>query len=208
MKALDLFCCCGGAAMGLNHAGYDVTGVDIRNDHQYPFELIHSDVFSLPPAFFDEFDFIWASPPCQSFSWSTATWRNKGYRYEGNLIDKTRELLLKTGKPFVIENVTGSPLRKDLVLCGEMFGLNVVRHRIFEIHGFTVLQPPHIKHKPRPDRTHSAYCGLFGHGGESHHTKLSDWQKAVNIHWITDKKHLSQVVPPAYSKFIAERSIN
>jgi DNA (cytosine-5)-methyltransferase 1 len=202
LKALELFCCCGGASMGLSQH-FDVTGVDIKDNHQYPFEFIHSDVFDLKPEFFQKFDFIWASPPCQSFSWSTKRWRNNGYEYEGDMIQRTRDLLLKTGKPFVMENVVGSPLRKDLVLCGEMFGLNVVRHRIFELHGFTILQPPHIKHKPRLDKTHSAYCGLFGHGGESYHTKLSDWQKAVNIDWITDKKHLSQVVPPAYSKFIA-----
>ena len=189
--------------MGLKQAGFEVTGVDIRNGHQYPFEFIQSDVFDLKSEFFQDFDFIWASPPCQSFSWSTATWRNKGYEYEGNLIDKTRDILVKTGKPFVIENVIGSPLRKDLVLCGEMFGLNVVRHRIFELHGFTILQPPHMKHKPKLDKIHSAYCSVAGHGGDSLHTGLKDWQQAVNIDWITDKKHLSQVVPPAYSEYIA-----
>lgn len=29
-RALDLFCCAGGASMGLHRAGFDVTGVDIR----------------------------------------------------------------------------------------------------------------------------------------------------------------------------------
>ena len=128
--------------MGLHQAGYEVTGVDIRNGHQYPFEFIESDVFDLEPEFLQKYDFIWASPPCQSFSWSTATWRNKGYQYDGDLVGRTRDLLLRTGRPFVMENVIGSPLRKDLVLCGEMFGLNVVRHRIFEIHGFTVTATP------------------------------------------------------------------
>ena len=191
--------------MGLHQAGYEVTGVDIRNGHQYPFEFIESDVFDLEPEFLQKYDFIWASPPCQSFRGVQATWRNKGYQYDGDLVGRTRDLLLRTGRPFVMENVIGSPLRKDLVLCGEMFGLNVVRHRIFEIHGFTVLQPPHIKHKPKLDKIHSAYCSVAGHGGDSLYCGLKDWQKAVNINWITDKKHLSQVVPPAYSRFIAER---
>ena len=48
---------------------------------------------------------------------------------------------------FCIENVAGAPIRHDLMLCGEMFGLKVIRHRYFEIHGFSVAQPEHIKHR-------------------------------------------------------------
>jgi DNA (cytosine-5)-methyltransferase 1 len=203
INALDLFCCCGGASVGLERAGFDdITGVDIRNGHEYPHDFWCDDVFELPMSFFDYFDFIWASPPCQQFSVSSRRWVNVGYSFDGDMIDATRQLLLKTKKPFVIENVVGSPLRNDLRLCGEMFGLRVVRHRIFEIHGFTVLQPPHIKHRDPIDRNHSWYVNMTGHGGQSYSFKMEDWQNAIDIHHISKKEHLTQAVPPAYSEYI------
>ena len=202
MKVLDLFCCCGGVSKGFISAGHEVTGVDITDNHEYPFDFIHSDVFKLKPEFFEKFDFIHASPPCQQFSWSARQWINKGYEFEPDLIDRTRQLLLKTGKLFSIENVVGAPVRKDLVLCGEMFGLRVLRHRIFETHGFTVLQPLHVKHKPPIDRNHSYYVNLTGHGGQSYSFKLEDWHNAIGIDWITKKEHLTQAIPPAYTEYI------
>ena len=202
MRALDLFCCCGGAGMGLKLAGFSVTGVDITPDHVYPSSLnfVNADVFSLPLEYFDNFDFIWASPPCQHYTWGTR--KNRHERFP-DLVQRTRELLQKTGKPFVIENVVGAPLRKDLVLCGEMFSLRVIRHRIFEIHGFSIEQIKHKKHHPPLDKTHSWYCCVAGHGGDSFSFSLNEWQKAMGIYWISDKKHLAQAVPPAYSKYIA-----
>lgn len=206
MKILDLFCCCGGSSKGLSNNGLNqVIGVDINNNHNYPFELIHSDVFKLPLSFFDEFDFISASPPCQQFSIGSKRWLNQGYKMPLNMIPETRELLLKTGKPFVIENVPNAPLRKDLLLCGEMFpGLRIIRHRIFEFgNGITVNnKPPHPKHKKRIDRTHSYYCQLAGHGGDSYSYKLNDWQKAMEIDWVKDKDHLVEMIPPKYSEYI------
>lgn len=203
MRALDLFCCCGGATKGLHDAGLEVTGVDIRDNHEYTGEFIHSDVFNLDIDFIRKFDLIWASPPCQQFSISSRHWINVGYRFDGDMIDVTRELLRKAGKPFVIENVVGSPLRKDLRLCGEMFGLRVVRHRIFEIHGFTVLQPKHIKHKPPIDYNHSWYVNMAGHGCKSYSFKMDDWKNAIGIQHINKKEHLTQAVPPKYAEYIA-----
>lgn len=228
MKALDLFCCCGGTSKGIADAGFEVIGVDITDNHQYPFDFIHSDVFDLPLEFFDKFDFIWASPPCQHYI-PTNKWRGNQYP---DLIPKTRDLLEKVGKPFIIENVIGAPIRKDVMLCGEMFGLRVIRHRLFETHDFTVLQPKHMKHKLsvidgtaiavysggvnpgfwgdkqkqiefRKKRKDSYYACVAGHGGNGYSFKLDDWQKGMGIDWITDKKHLTQAIPPAYSKYLA-----
>jgi DNA (cytosine-5)-methyltransferase 1 len=174
-QALDLFCCCGGASKGLVDAGFDVTGIDITGDHEYPFHGIVKDVFEIPLEFFSQFDFIWASPPCQSYSWAAKRW----HKTFPDLVDKTRQLLTKIDRPFVIENVIGAPLRKDLTLCGEMFGLRVLRHRIFETN-FTILQPPHIKHRQQVNGR-SYYACIAGHGGESYSFKLEDWQKAMEI---------------------------
>jgi DNA (cytosine-5)-methyltransferase 1 len=55
-------------------------------------------------------------------------------------------MLIKTGKPYVIENVEGAPLINPAILCGTMFkGLRVLRHRLFEA-DFPIVVPPHGKH--------------------------------------------------------------
>ena len=203
MRLLDLFCCCGGISKGFHNAGFECTGVDINNNHNYLYEFIHKDVFDLDIEWLKQFDIIHASPPCQYYSWAV----HKDHRDNfPDLINLTRELLNKTGKPYVIENVIGAPLRKDLVLCGEMFGLRVVRHRLFEIKGFTILQPEHKKHKPnfinQNGKKRSYYAEVAGHGGESYSFKLEDWQNAIGIDWVSDKTHLTQMIPPKYAEYI------
>lgn len=177
--------------------------MDITDGHDYPYDFIWSDVFTLKPEFVSGFDLIWASPPCQQYSWSTLCRRNNGKKYP-DLVGKTRELLLRTGKPFIIENVVGAPVRNDLRLCGEMFGLRVVRHRIFEIEGFTVFQPPHIEHREQLKNGRSYYAQIAGHGGISYSYNIEDWKQSIGVSHISKKEHLTQAVPPAYSKYIAE----
>jgi DNA (cytosine-5)-methyltransferase 1 len=130
-RLLDLFCGAGGAAVGYNRAGFDVIGVDINEQPNYPFEFIRSDVFELDPSYLKEFDFIHASPPCQAYSWATKGHRNKGKEYP-DLLGKTREFVLESGVDYIIENVVGAKLINPVKLCGTMFGLRVIRHRLFE----------------------------------------------------------------------------
>jgi DNA (cytosine-5)-methyltransferase 1 len=209
MKALDLFCGGGGAGMGLSQAGFEVIGIDIENQPDYPFEFIKGNALNLPVKL-DTFDFIWASPPCQAYS--TANNSDKKYT---EYIPKIREMLKNSGRPFCIENVPGAPLRKDLLLCGTMFTLNTIRHRIFEIWGFRVEQPKHLPHF-HPHRDYTCVCGHQTppkpnrerriKRGLSKYPSIKECRNAMGIDWMKGRP-LMQAIPPAYSKYIGESFI-
>jgi DNA (cytosine-5)-methyltransferase 1 len=142
-RALDLFCGAGGVSVGLQRAGFDVTGVDIHPQPRYRGGVfIQGDALTYP---LDGFDFIWASPPCQAFTPLRRLQRGREYP---NLIPAMRERLAASGRPWIIENVPGAPLAGNVVmLCGTMFGLQTPcgtaylrRHRHFEC-SFLAMQP-------------------------------------------------------------------
>ena len=67
LKALDLFCGAGGATRGLQDAGFHVTGVDHQPQPRYCGDvLVQGDALAFDWRSLQEFDFIWASPPCQA----------------------------------------------------------------------------------------------------------------------------------------------
>jgi DNA (cytosine-5)-methyltransferase 1 len=206
MKALDLFCGGGGAGMGLHLAGFELVGVDILNQPDYPFEFIKGDAIH-PGLRIVDFDFVWASPPCQAYS----TANNSGKKYI-EYIPILRKILEKSGKPYCIENVPGAPLRRDLLLCGTMFSLNTIRHRIFEIKGFRVEQPKHPPHF----NEHRDYTCVCGHltppksnrerrlkRGLNKYPSIAECKKALGIDWMKGKT-LMQAIPPVYSKYIGK----
>jgi len=211
MKVLDLFCGSGGAAFGFAPYFDEILGVDKVKQPYYPFNYVICDVFDLPLEFFEDFDFIWASPPCQAYSFSTKGARNLGKVYP-DLVQQTRQLLDEAKKPYVIENVPGAPIRKDLMLCGEMFGLKIIRHRYFEVNGFHVPQLKHIIHKGMV--ANGTKIGVFNGNSQNIRTQkrytiaghqkgtLDQWQDAMQISWVNSKPHLSQCVPPPYSNYI------
>jgi len=127
-----------------------------------------------------------------------------------NLIPATKHRLSETGKPYVIENVDSRSVRRFLQdpirLCGSMFGLGVIRHRLFECLPF-IFPPGHYpeKHKivsQRPD-----YCCVVGMGGAWRKRKGSrrteDWMTAMDIDWA-DRYGLTQAIPPAYTEYIGK----
>lgn len=216
---MDLFCGAGGVAAGLRQAWPDaeIVGVDLTPQPRYPFTFVRADAMTFP---LDGFDFIWASPPCQHYVCIRQGW--DASRHPA-LIGPVRERLIKTNVPFVIENVRKAPIRADLVLCGQMFGLGVFRHRYFELGGFNAEQPKHQKHvgSVHTGEICTVYNGGDGVGGygtnivkrRAAREKMKAagiqqtterWKKAMDIDWMT-REELTQAIPPAYSRYIAEQ---
>ena len=206
---LDLFCCAGGAGVGYSRAGFQVVGVDIHRQPNYPLPFIQADVMKLDPKFIALFDAVHASPPCQAYS--DLAKRNRNADDWPRLIEPVRELLIGTGRPYVIENVEGAPLIDPVVLCGTMFPkLRVLRHRLFEAN-FDIIAPAHKKHP----KVHT-----FDRR-KSHYGKTDEWEDyvqvtgggnctlaaardAMGINWMT-KGEINESIPPAYALLIGKQ---
>lgn len=205
MKLLDLFCGAGGATRGYQQAGFHVTGVDINPQPDYIGDTFHqADALTYLTNHWHQYDAIHASPPCQA---STALTKgtNRGRVYV-NLIPATRELFNQLPIPTVIENVQGSDLRRDLTLCGEMFGLGVIRHRYFELDGWTMPPPAHKPHRGRVRGYRHGqwfdgpYVAVYGEGGGK--GSVAEWQEAMGIDWTSNRKSIAEAIPPAYTAHI------
>jgi hypothetical protein len=209
-RLLDLFCCAGGAGVGYSRAGFDVVGVDLYPQPDYPFEFIQADAMQFASMFGESFDAIHASPPCQASSALTKG-TNKGREYL-NLIPETRAMLESLGLPYVIENVQGSDLRRDLILCGEMFGLGVLRHRYFELGNWSMEPPAHVPHRGRVqgwrhgEYFDGPYLAVYGNGGGK--GSVTEWQAAMGIDWTNSRKHLAEAIPPAFTEFIGKQLLS
>ena len=203
-KLLDLYCCAGGAGYGYEQAGFDVTGVDIEYQPKHRGKFIQADAIEFLKVNYQNYDVIHASPPCQAYSTASMQFRTKGKRYD-DLISITREILQKINKPYIIENVPGSPLLNPIVLCGAMFNMRTYRHRLFESN-IKLISPPHPEHiypnakmgrKPK-ENEFIQYVGHF--------SGVNLVQEMTGLHWL-GQKELAQSIPPAYTKFIGEQII-
>ena len=203
MRLLDLFCGAGGASMGYHRAGFEVVGVDIRPQRNYPFTFVQADALEFP---LDGFDAIHASPPCQRFS--DLAKRNGNGADWPDYIAPIRGRLIEWGGPWVIENVEGAPLINPIVLCGTMFpGLRVIRHRLFESN-MEITVPPHPRHPlvfthdkrkahyGRLDQN-TSFVQVTGGGN----CTVANARAAMGIPWMT-KDEINEAIPPAYTEFI------
>jgi DNA (cytosine-5)-methyltransferase 1 len=208
-RILDLFCCAGGAGIGYSRAGFEVVGVDIKPQPNYPLPFIQADALKLDPKFIALFDAIHASPPCQSYS--DLAKRNANADEWPRLIEPVRDMLVRSGLPYVIENVDNAPLLNAVTLCGTMFpGLRVLRHRLFEAN-FKITPPPHKKH-PRVhtfDKRKSHYgktnemrdfVQVTGGGNCS----IAAARDAMGIEWMT-KGEINEAIPPAYTELVGRQ---
>lgn len=212
-RLLDLFCKAGGASMGYHRAGFEVVGVDIEPQPNYPFEFIKADALELlrDRDFRGQFDAICGSPPCQS---ETDLRHRTGVEYE-DFLTPTLELLANVDTPWVVENVASTKkMPGSLVLCGTEFDLKAVdrhgtlrwlrRHRRFGSNIFLLgAGGCHCHGRP--------IAGVYGSGGGGSMTRgykfhLPEGRVAMGIDWMTQIE-LSQAIPPAYTEFIGHQLV-
>lgn len=205
LRILDLFCKAGGASVGYHQAFPDaeIVGVDIEPQPNYPYTFIQADAMETLADVLTlmEFDLVHGSPPCQRFSKMTKRWGTEGEHPD--LVAATRDALVISGVPWVIENVEGAPLVNPTMLCGSMFGLGVRRHRLFET-SHPLPPAPACRH-----REQGRVVGVYGHaGGRSKRDGLNfggtdEWRRAMGIDWMTGSE-LAQAIPPAYTEWIGQ----
>ncbi|MFC4468855.1 DNA methylase [Streptomyces xiangluensis] len=213
-RVLDLFCCSGGAGWGYHLAGYAVDGCDIADRPRYPFAYHRGDALEylahlIASGEIERYALIHASPPCQAgCALTVGTNASQGWGgAHDDLVAPTRQLLDKTGLPYVMEQPNGrAKIRKDLSLCGEMFGLGVLRHRNFELGRWAVARPAHPRHRGyvRGYRhgvyRDGPYVAAYGDGGGK--ATVPEMQHAMGIAWTDVHEELTEAIPPAYTQWI------
>lgn len=212
VDVLDAYCGVGGITQGWQRAGFRVTGVDIDPQPDYCGDEFHQgDALEFIEKHGRKFKIILVSPPCQYDCTLTAgTNAGNGVQY-ANLMDPTRVALEIAGRPHVIEQPPGRAsrrMRADLTLCGEMFGLAVIRHRNFEINGWTATRKSHVAHRGRvAGMRHGQwfdgpYFAVYGEGGGK--GTVAQWKQAMGIDWTNNRKSIAEAIPPAYAEYIAK----
>ena len=213
-RVLDLYCGEGGCSMGYFRAGYQPIGVDKFPMPGYPFEFIQADALEIldDVEFCRQFDLIHASPECQEYS-VTKSLKTATY---GQDIEAVREKLKAIGRPYVIENVPGAPLQNYVVLCGSMFGLSVIRHRLFECWPEIYFPPfgcscQKTRNRPGGKNGKSNPVSSFANGSKTicvvgYRYAAEDGRKAMGIDWMP-RRTLSKAIPPPYTEWIGRQML-
>ena len=219
-RILDLFCKAGGAAKGYSDAGFEVVGVDIVEQPNYPFTFVQMDAIEfLKTQDLSQFDAIHASPPCQAHSkcQHLSSARNNGqYGNHQDFISETRTLLEQIGKPYIIENVEGAPLKNAISLYGSQFeNLYTQRRRLFESNIPLKLPEKKMQRHKTPTAGNGigedgwiSICGSGGVRGMNAKQIVLYWGFALGgIDWMT-REELAEAIPPKYTEFLGKQLIN
>ena len=136
-----------------------------------------------------------------------------------DLVAPTRDLLVQSGLPWVLENVPGAPMTDYLTLCGSEFGLAATdidgrrlqlrRHRQFESSAWLMGAGGCMHHPTMRVATVTGHGGGWvpvpkakddrPRGGYVPHVSVCG--ALMGIDWMK-KRELSEAIPPAYAQFI------
>lgn len=236
MKIIDLFCNAGGAGMGYARAGFEVVGVDLHPQKNYPFPMHQGDALEVLKALLrgekvrfvardgsvlflglEDFDAFHASPPCQGY---TALRHAPGARGAPLMIGECRTLLDLTERPWVLENVEEAKwaMVAPLTLCGSMFGLGaqgcrLQRHRLFESN-IAISAPAPCHHDERPvigvygghARRRAASAGGRGTRDVWEGGHRAAMSEAMGMTWASCAE-MSEAIPPAYTEHLGRQLI-
>jgi len=188
--------------MGYHRAGFDVVGVDIAPQPNYPFEFVQADAMTFP---LDGFDAIHASPIC--YRWSKMRDCRPGLKDDQpDLVTPLRPRLAAAGVPYIMENVPGAPLDNWVQVCGSGLGIRLQRHRWFE--SDVMLWGVPCAHGQNP------WNPAYGHATGRKRRRvpvIGEWRipkplqdQAMGIDWMT-LDELQEAIPPVYTEYIGDQ---
>jgi hypothetical protein len=212
LRLLDLFCGAGGAGYGYHKAGFDVVGVDLAPQPNYPFQFVQADATNFD---LDEFDAVHASPPCQGYSHAVTSDKSQYVYYSQGkstprLIHVMRDRFKAAGIPYVIENVLGArgEMENPIMLCGVMFGLPIARHRYFES-SVPLSAPVHGKcsgvAKKYAIENGIDYRDMSVTGKSRRKGCIETWKKLMCMPWAGRGSELAEAIPPVYTEYIGKQ---
>ena len=208
--------------MGYHRAGFEVVGVDINPQPDYPFEFWKEDALDLlddivgaleidPWNMPHGFHAVHASPPCQANSRAKHLREAQGGKVKehgADLLDPVRSRLRLLGVPYALENVPGAAMY-GVTLCGSQFGLHcdkgpLRRHRMFESN---VYVPPlvcdHSRAAGRPVGVYHVMGDSIPKGGRTAES-VAEAQELLGIDWTDKWDSLKEAIPPAYTEYVGQ----
>ena len=200
---IDLYCGAGGATKGYQRAGFYVVGVDINpQPHYCGDDFILGDCLELGPDILRLADAVHASPPCGRYTRKPSRFGRTRVHFleHPDLIGPTRAMLGDCGLPYAIENVAGSPMRSDVMLCGSMFGLRIIKHRHFELNFVPAYLLPPCNHL-------GAYYPFQGEGRSAAEHREAQGTPWIPMHGGRCRKagrtgDLNNAIPPAFTEWL------
>jgi hypothetical protein len=205
--------------MGYHRAGWDVVGVDLNPQPDYPFRFIQGDALEVGASLLRLGDFaaVHASPPCQPYSTGVSSrsskWNHTRGKDEPALIGDVRGFLTQTGRPWVVENVMGARQHMPtdrFTLCGAMFDRPIPRHRVFASSVCLALDvPEHPDCRGLSKRSSEElgweYRDMSVTGKGRRAGTSARWSHLLGIDWPMSQHQLAEAIPPAYTEWIGRQ---